>query len=161
MKRPSHHLTSMSNPLHSARASRVPPSYALTVRTASPPLPARAAAPSARCVAWQVAHAESVACRGSVRGTVRGSTAHPARYLDRAAITHAHYPGALRTRIAREGSPPSRLAHYAARPAVPRGAISWRGRRPMKHPYPGKLNSEHGGLDWTVKWSARHLAVRE
>ena len=52
-------------------------------------------APSARCVAWQVAHAESVACRGSVRGTVRGRAAHPARCHDRAAITHAHYPRAL------------------------------------------------------------------
>ena len=55
--------------------------------------PHRAAAPSARCVAWHRAHAESFACRGSVRGTVRGRAAHPARCHDRAAITHAHYPG--------------------------------------------------------------------
>ena len=33
-----------------------------------------------RCAAWQVAHAESFACRGSVRGTVRGRAAHPARW---------------------------------------------------------------------------------
>ena len=46
-----------------------------------------------RCAAWQVAHAESFACRGSVRGTVRDRAAHPARYHDRAAITRAHYPG--------------------------------------------------------------------
>ena len=39
------------------------------------------------------AHAESFACRGSVRGTVRGRAAHPARCHDRAAITPAHYPG--------------------------------------------------------------------
>ena len=43
--------------------------------------PHRATAPSARCAAWQVAHAESFACRGSVRGTVRGRAAHPARCL--------------------------------------------------------------------------------
>ena len=48
-----------------------------------------------RCAAWQVAHAESFACRGSVRGTVRGRAAHPARCHDRAAI----YPRSLRTRI--------------------------------------------------------------
>ena len=48
---------------------------------------------SARCAAWHRAHAESFACRGSVRGTVRGRAAHPARCHDRAAITHAHYPG--------------------------------------------------------------------
>ena len=73
--------------------------------------PHRAAAPSARCAAWQVAHAESFACRGSVRGTVRGRAAHPARCHDRAAITtqnsHAHYPGG-----AMVGRRASRLAPY-------------------------------------------------
>ena len=39
-----------------------------------------------RCAAWQVAHAESFACHGSVRDTVRGRVAHPARCHDRAAI---------------------------------------------------------------------------
>ncbi len=49
---------------------------------------------SARCAAWQVAHAESFACRGSVRGTVRGRAAHPARD----AITNANYVPLLHPR---------------------------------------------------------------
>ena len=55
-----------------------------------PGLPARAAArgdPPPRCAAWQVAHAESFAYRGSVRGTVRGRAAHPARCLAAARST--------------------------------------------------------------------------
>ena len=65
--------------------------------------PHRAAAPSARCAAWHRAHAESFACRGSVRGTVRGRAAHPARCHNRAAI----YPRALRTPLPerRDGCP--------------------------------------------------------
>ena len=60
--------------------------------------PHRAAAPSARCAAWHRAHAESFACRGSVRGTVRGRAAHPARCHDRAAIYPRALPGgAMRT----------------------------------------------------------------
>ena len=43
---------------------------------------------SARCAAWQVAHAESFACRGSVRGTVRD------------AITNANYVPLLHPRMA-------------------------------------------------------------
>ena len=63
-----------------------------TARGGSPP----------RCAAWHPAHAESFACRGSVRGTVRVRAAHPARCHNRAAITPAkfarprgtaHYPG--------------------------------------------------------------------
>ena len=73
--------------------------------------PHRAAAPSARCAAWQVAHAESFACRGSVRGTVCGRAAHPARCPYRAAITH----GALRTATGRCGamgtSRPTAITH--------------------------------------------------
>ena len=61
--------------------------------------------------AWQVAHAESFACRGSVRGTVRGRAAHPARCHDRAAI----YPRGLRTATGRCGamgtSPPTAITH--------------------------------------------------
>ncbi len=97
----------------------------------------------ARYAAWQVAHAESVACRGSVRNTVRGRAAHPARCHDRAAMPPAHsaraLPGrrdtwppglparalpripparfpAVAHRIARGGSPPTRLSrrHRAA-----------------------------------------------
>ena len=58
---------------------------AIIARGGSPP----------RCAAWQVAHAESFACRGSVRGTVRGRAAHPARCHNRAAITHAIFARAL------------------------------------------------------------------
>ena len=73
------------------------------VLIAPPRLIARGGSPP-RCVAWQVAHAESFTCRGSVRGTVRGRAAHPARYPYRAAITPAifarprgdtHYPRAI------------------------------------------------------------------
>ena len=49
-----------------------------------------------RCAAWQVAHAESFACRSSVRGTVRGRAAHPARYLAAGPPgSRRHYPRAL------------------------------------------------------------------
>ena len=100
---------------------------------------------TARCVAWQVAHAESFACRGSVRDTVRGRAAHPARCHDRAAMPPAHYPGgailgrrasparalpripparfpAVAHRIARGGFPPTRLSrrHRAAEMRISR-----------------------------------------
>ena len=80
---------------HTVRTARAPWCGPAAVgRDAWPPgLPAHAAAPSARCAAWHVAHAESFAGRGSVRGTVRGRAAHPARCHDRAAITHAITPG--------------------------------------------------------------------
>ena len=64
-----------------------------------------------RCAAWQVAHAESFACRGSVRGTVRGRAAHPARCHARAAI----YPHTLPTRITRA----ARWGHRALPPLHP------------------------------------------
>ena len=80
---------------------------------------------TARCAAWHPAHAESFACRGSVRGTVRGRAAHPARCYDRAAI----YPREIRTRITRAARwghralPPLRTpnshAHYPARLGIP------------------------------------------
>ena len=87
-----------------------------------PGLPARAAAPSARCAAWQIAHAESFACRGSVRGTVRGRAVHPARYPYRAAI----YTRNIRTATGRYALParprPWRLGIPRPRPrALARG----------------------------------------
>ena len=81
--------------------------------------PHRAAAPSARCAAWNPANAESFACRGSVRGTVRGRAAHPARCHNRAAITHAKF--------ARGGSPP--------RPTAITHAIFARGVLPRHCPW--------------------------
>ena len=84
-------------------------------RDAWPPgLPARAAAPSARCAAWHVAHAESFACRGSVRGTVRGRAAHPARCHDRAAIPHGH--GTMRRDVPIARPPAPRSCPVAAPP---------------------------------------------
>ena len=77
--------------------------------------PHRAAVPSARCAAWHRAHAESFACRGSVRGTVRGRAAHPARCHNRAAITHAIFARALPRRC--DGRPPGLPAR--ALPPVP------------------------------------------
>ena len=88
-----------------------------TARGGSPP----------RYAAWQVAHAESFACRGSVRDTVRGRAAHPARWGHRAlpplptqnshaqysyAITHRALPGRWSGATAHGGFPPSRLAPY-------------------------------------------------
>ena len=95
--------------------------------------PHRAAAPSARCAAWhpvrpchyaagQVAHAESFACRGSVRDTVRGRAAHPARCHDRAAIYQRalctpHCPWRLATPALR--SPPRCIARGGSPPRAP------------------------------------------
>ena len=68
----------------------------------------------ARCAAWQVAHAESFACRGSVRDTVRGRAAHPARWSPR---THA-------------------TVRHGGRARCPhRAAALWRGGAPS-HPAP-------------------------
>ena len=86
--------------------------------------PHRAAAPSARCAAWQVAHAESFACRGSVRGTVCGRAAHPARWGHRALPplhpqkSRRHYSHAKIAHHAttRDGSPPSL---WRGKPALP------------------------------------------
>ena len=67
-----------------------------------------------RCAAWHRAHAESFACRGSVRGTVRGRAAHPARCHNRAAITHAIFARALPRRRDRDIAPYRHYApHYA------------------------------------------------
>ncbi len=66
--------------------------------------------------AWQVAHAESFACHGSVRDTVRGRAAHPARCHDRAAIPPAHYPcGAMGTSRP-TAITPAKFAHTEPRP---------------------------------------------
>ena len=111
---------------HGAPPLRGPVAVGRNVPIAPPRRIARGGSPP-RCAAWHRAHAESFACRGSVRGTVRGRVAHPARCRDRAAITPAHYlwahyPRPRGTRItraarwsaatARGGSPPSRLAPY-------------------------------------------------
>ena len=80
-----------------------------------------------RCGAWQVAHAESFACRGSVRGTVRGRAAHPARCPYRAAITHAHYTRNIRTRY----SPA--VAHRRALPVAARHHVGARHLPPHNH----------------------------
>ena len=72
--------------------------------------------------AWQVAHAESFACHGSVRDTVRGRAAHPARCHDRAAIPPAHYPcGAMGTSRP-TAITPAKFAFFPRSPAPPRGA---------------------------------------
>ena len=89
----------------------------------------RAAAPSARCAAWhpvrrcyyaawQVAHAESFACRGSVRDTVRGRAAHPARCHDRAAIYPRALSGRRGARLAPRSTPPHPRAPAPRAPPV-------------------------------------------
>ena len=74
-----------------------PPRHRRGARLGIPHL-CRAPSPP-RCAAWHRAHAESIACRGSVRGTVRGRAAHPARCHDRAAI----YPRAIFARAFMHG----------------------------------------------------------
>ena len=98
------------HPVIPARAPR--PRPVVRSRCGRARCPHRAAAPSARCAAWRVAHAESFACRGSVRGTVRGRAAHPARCHNRAAITHAKFARALHQRI----TPAARWGHRALPP---------------------------------------------
>ena len=95
---------------------------------------ARGGSPSARCAAWHRAHAESFACRGSVRGTVRGRAAHPARCHNRAAITHAKF--------ARGGSPP--------RPTAITHAIFARGVPPRHCPW--RLATAATASWWAVFW---------
>ena len=78
-----------------------------TPRTPSPRAITRGGSPP-RCAAehraaWQVAHAESFACRGSVRGMVHGRAAHPARW------SAAGPPGPRP--FARGGSPLPAVAH--------------------------------------------------
>ena len=92
-----------------------------------PRLIARGGSPP-RCVAWQVAHAESFACRGSVRGTVRGRAAHPARCPFRAAI----YPRKIRT--------PHCLWRLATpwRRTTPRGALPRSRLRHQRQPPPAR-----------------------
>ena len=90
------------------RITRAARGSAATARGGSPP----------RCAAWHRAHAESFACRGSVRGTVRGRAAHPARCHDRAAITHAKFARALRTRLGGRARCPHRAAAPSARCAA-------------------------------------------
>ena len=70
-------------PLHTRGAPR---HHTRNIRTRITP-PVRPIRPPR--AAWHPAHAESFACRGSVRDTVRGRAAHPARCHDRAAITRA------------------------------------------------------------------------
>ena len=65
---------------------RAPRHHTRNIRTRITP-PVRPIRPPR--AAWHPAHAESFACRGSVRYTVRGRAAHPARCHDRAAITRA------------------------------------------------------------------------
>ena len=126
--------------------------YAREIRTRITPVsrcgrarcPHRAAAPSARCAAWHRAHAESFACCGSVRGTVRGRAAHPARCHNRAAITHAKFARALHQRItpaARWGhrALPNSHAHYprvggGALPTQYSHAVAHRRALPPLHP---------------------------
>ena len=79
-----------------------------TARGGSPP----------RCAAWQVAHAESFACRGSVRGTVCGRAAHPARCPYRAAITPAKFARALPCG-AMGTSRPTAITHARGAPPLP------------------------------------------
>ena len=76
----------------SPRPSRAPPAPLPRPSRAPPRRIARGGSPP-RGAAWQVAHAESFAGRGSVRGMVRDRVARPARYHDRTALSHAHYPG--------------------------------------------------------------------
>ena len=116
-----------------------------------------------RCAAGQVAHAESFACRGSVRGTVRGRAAHPARCHDRAAIyprriTYGHgaralpgqrdawLPGLLAVHPARasRGSPPARGGSPppVGAPHLPAGARHRGTRLRSVH----KMNSIKGGI---------------
>ena len=116
--------------------------------------------------AWHRAHAESFACRGSVRGTGRGRAAHPARCHNRAAITHrinshAHYPAARwghralphHRRGARLGIPQNSHAHYPR--ALPCGAMLGRRGSPLA-PY----RHAHGALRTAIfAHGARALPV--
>ena len=88
--------------------------------------PHRAAAPSARCAAGQVAHVKSFACRGSVRSTVRGRAAHPARWSAAGppgsrptAITPANFACVLSARCARTPRPRHRRGARLCRPPSP------------------------------------------
>ena len=92
-----------------------------------------------RCAAWQVAHAESFACRGSVRGTVRGRAAHPARWSAAGPPgSRRHFPTRI-TRAARwspVGAPHSRptaITHRSCHTA------ELRAPSPHPPPYPRAL----------------------
>ena len=109
--------------------ARVPPSCS-TLVSRRVRLGGRARCPHRAAAAWQVAHAESFACRSSVRGTVRGRAAHPARYLATGppgsrptAITPENFACVLSARCA-----PSPARHRRApSPAPP---VAPRPRRP-------------------------------
>ena len=89
-----------------------------------------------RCAAWQVAHAESFACRGSVRGTVRGRAAYPARCPHHAASPHAIAPPVGAPHPPGAASPSARCAawHRAPPRPPPRAPACGLASRPSRRP---------------------------
>ena len=110
-----------------------------------PGLPARAAARDGsppRCAAWQVAHAESFACRGSVRGTVRGRDAHPARCL---AAARSTLPTLAASALQRLWGLPTRPWRLATPPRLP--------SRPPPLPHPPVGAPHRRGGSPPCRWS--------